>query len=59
VGPVGKGLRSMIYEPGSTVALHESPSTLERCTKEAIIAEAECIVDARGVDPIALRKELR
>lgn len=44
---VGKGWRAMIYEPGSTVALRESPSTLEQCPKEAIIAEAKGIVNAR------------
>jgi hypothetical protein len=47
VSRVGKGWRATIYEPGSTVALRESPSTLEQCPKEAIIAEAKWIVDAR------------
>jgi len=39
--------RSMICEPGSSVALRDSPSTLEQCSKEAIIAEAKWIVDVR------------
>ena len=47
VSRVGKGWRAMIYEPKSTVALPESPSRLEQCSKEAIIAEAKRIVDAR------------
>jgi hypothetical protein len=44
---VGKGWRALIYQPGSTVALRESPATLEECPKESIIAEAKAIVDAR------------
>ena len=47
VSSVGKGWRAMVYEPGSRVALRASPSTLEKCSKEAIIAEAKWIVDAR------------
>ena len=45
--PVGRGWRAMIYPPGSSSSLSESPSTLEQCSKEAIIAEAKCVVDAR------------
>jgi hypothetical protein len=41
-----KGWRTSIYPPGSKTALPESPSTLERCPKEAIVAEAKRIIDA-------------
>ena len=44
---VGKGWRAMIYPPGSAAPLRESPSTLEQSPREAIIAEAKWIVDAR------------
>jgi hypothetical protein len=44
---VGKGWRTLIYPPGAAVALRESPATLEHCTREAIIAEAKWVVDAR------------
>jgi len=37
----------MIFPPGSSSALPESPATLEKSSKEAIVAEAEKIVDAR------------
>ena len=47
VSPVGKGWRAMIYAPGSLSALPESPATLEKSLKEAIILEAKKIVDAR------------
>jgi len=47
VSQVGKGWRAMIYAPGSLSPLHESPTNLEQSSKEAIIAEAKCIVDAR------------
>jgi hypothetical protein len=47
VSPVGKGWRAMIYAPGSPSALLESPATLEKSSKEAIVAEARKIVDAR------------
>jgi len=47
VSPVGKGWRAMIYAPGSLTALPESPATLEKSSKEAIVAEARKIVDAR------------
>jgi hypothetical protein len=47
VGPVGKGWRAMILPPGSSSALPESPTTLEKSPKEAIVAEAKNIVDER------------
>jgi hypothetical protein len=47
VSPVGKGWRAMIFAPGSPSALPESPATLEKSLKEAIIVEAKRIVDAR------------
>ena len=37
----------MIYAPGSPSPLPESPSTLEKSLKEAIVVEAKKIVDAR------------
>jgi hypothetical protein len=47
VGPVGKGWRASIYSPGAMRALADSPSDLEKSPKEAIVAEAKRIVDAR------------
>ena len=47
VNRVGKGWRAMIYAPGLSSALVESPVTLEPISKEAIVAEAKQIVDAR------------
>jgi hypothetical protein len=47
VSSVGKGWRAMIYAPGSNTALRESPASLEECRKEAIVAQAKWIVDAR------------
>jgi len=47
VSSVGRGWRAMIYAPGSNTALRESPASLEECRKEAIVAEAKWIVDAR------------
>ena len=47
VSKVGKGWRAMIYAPPSSSPLSESPTNLERSSKEAIIAEAKWIVDAR------------
>jgi hypothetical protein len=52
VSPVGKGWRAMIYAPGSPSALPESPATLEKSLKEAIIVEAKKIVDARSMHKI-------
>jgi hypothetical protein len=37
----------MIFPPGSSSALPESPVTLEKSLKEAIVAEARKIVDER------------
>jgi hypothetical protein len=47
VSSVGRGWRAMIYAPGSNTALRESPSSLEQGRKEAIVAQAKWIVDAR------------
>jgi len=47
VGPVGKGWRASIYPPGSTSALPDSPTNLEKCRKDEIIAEAKRIIDER------------
>ena len=47
VSKVGKGWRAMIYSPGSSPALPESPATLEQSSKEDIVTEAKKIVDAR------------
>lgn len=47
VSSVGRGWRALIYAPGSNTALRDSPASLEECAKEAIVAEAKCIVDAR------------
>jgi hypothetical protein len=47
VSSVGRGWRALIYAPGSNSALRESPASLEECRKEAIVAEAKWIVDAR------------
>jgi hypothetical protein len=37
----------MIFPPGSSSALPESPTTLEKSPKEAIVTEAKDIVEAR------------
>jgi len=47
VGPVGKGWRAAIYAPGSATPLLESPSMLEKSSKDNIITEAKSIIDAR------------
>jgi hypothetical protein len=47
VSRVGNGWRAMIFPPGSSSALPESPATLEKSSKEAIVAEAKKIVDER------------
>jgi hypothetical protein len=47
VSAVLKGWRASIYPPGSKSALPDSPSTLETCPKEAIVAEAKRIIDGR------------
>ena len=47
IGPVGKGWRAAIFAPGSTRALADSPSNLEKSRTEDIVAEAKRIIDAR------------
>ena len=47
VSPVGKGWRAAIFAPGSTRALADSPSNLEKSSTEEIVAEAKRIIDAR------------
>jgi hypothetical protein len=47
VGPVGRGWRANIFAPGSTRALADSPSNLEKSRSEEIIAEAKRIIDGR------------
>ena len=47
VSPVGKGWRAVIFAPGSTRALADSPSNLEKSRTEEIVAEAKRIIDAR------------
>ena len=54
VSRVGKGWRAMIFAPGSSSALPESPVTLEQISKETIVAEAKQIVDARLAVPPTL-----
>lgn len=48
---VGNGWRAMIYAPRSLSVLPESPANLEESSKEAILAEAKGIVDARCSAP--------
>jgi hypothetical protein len=47
VSPVGKGWRAAIFASGSTRALADSPSNLEKSRTEDIIAEAKRIINAR------------
>jgi hypothetical protein len=47
VSSVGKGWRAAIFAPGSTRALADSPSNLEKSRTEEIIAQAKRIIDAR------------
>ena len=47
VSPVGKGWRAAIFAPGSTRALADSPSNLEKSRAEEIVAEAKRVIDAR------------
>ena len=47
VSQVGKGWRAVIFAPGSTRALADSPSNLEKSRTEEIVAEAKRIIDAR------------
>ena len=52
VSPVGKGWRAAIFAPGSTRAIADSPSNLEKSRSEEIVAEAKRIIvyrtDRRG-----------
>jgi len=47
VGPVGKGWRASIYPLGSTSALPDSPTNLEKSSKDEIVVEAKRIIDGR------------
>ena len=47
VSPVGKGWRALIFASGSTRALADSPSNLEKSRTEEIVAEAKRIIDAQ------------
>jgi len=47
VGRVGKGWRVSIYLPGSTCALPDSPTNLEKCSRDEIVGEARRIIDSR------------
>jgi hypothetical protein len=46
VSPVGRGWRAAIFAPGSTRALADSPSNLEKSSTEEIVAEGKRIIDA-------------
>src|SRR5262245_1518457 len=46
VSPVGRGWRAAIFAPGSTRAMADSPSNLEKSRSEEIVAEAKRIIDA-------------
>ena len=47
VSHVGRGWRAAIFAPGSTRALADSPSNLEKSGTEEIVAEAKRIIDTR------------
>jgi len=47
VTSVGKGWRASIFQPGGNRALADSPSNMEKSSKEEIVAEAKRIVDTR------------
>jgi hypothetical protein len=47
VSPVGKGWRAAIFTPGMTRAWADSPSNLEKSSKEDIVVEAKRVIDAR------------
>ena len=47
VSHVGRGRRAAIFAPGSTRALADSPSNLEKSSTEEIVAEAKRIIDTR------------
>ena len=44
-GQVGKGWRVAIFPEGTTIALAKSPCSLEKCTREDVLADAKKIVD--------------
>jgi hypothetical protein len=44
---VGRGWRAAIFALGSTRALADSPSNLEKSSTEEIVAEAKRVIDAR------------
>jgi hypothetical protein len=48
VGPVGKGWRAAIFAPGSTRALADSPSNLEKSRTEEIVVEAKRVIAMRA-----------
>jgi hypothetical protein len=45
--PVGKGWRASIYPPGSRSPWANSPTNLEKCGEDEIVAEAKHIIDER------------
>jgi hypothetical protein len=47
VSPVGKGWRAAIFSPGTIRAWADSPSNLEKSSKEDIVGEAKRVIDAR------------
>jgi hypothetical protein len=47
VGPVGKGWGANIFAPGSSRALADNPSNLEKSHSEEIVAEAKRVIDGR------------
>jgi hypothetical protein len=47
VSRVGKGWRAFIYSPGSITPLPNSPTNLEKSSRDAIVAEAKRTIDAR------------
>jgi hypothetical protein len=51
VSRVGKGWRASIYPPGSITPLPNSPTNLEKSSREEIVAEAKRIIDARESIP--------
>jgi len=42
---VGNGWRVAIFPVGSSTALPESPCSLEKCTRDDVLADAKKIVD--------------
>jgi len=45
VGSVGKGWRASIHPPDSTSALPDSPTNLEKSSKDEIVVEAKRIIE--------------